>query len=260
MNEITRPISTTARLLRRITDGATLQTGKTVKFSIRRQSDGRYWDGSAFTSTTYAEVSATDAYVAAQNNHTRGLYYYDIAGPAAADVYEWCSVYTDTYDIVESGEIRWTAVDANAAAARTRVELALAEAAPGTVDGVPTCTEEGHIGQTVTVFDITGTYALQYAAIKDQTDLIPASPASTSDTQSAKLAADGLDLVIPEPDSPTLNIRQALALVMAAVAGKASGLAGTTATFKGVGGTTTRISATVDEDGNRSAVTVTPPA
>ena len=53
-----------------------------------------------------------------------------------------------------------------------------------------------------------------------------------------------------------LTPRGALRLTMAALAGKASGLAGTTATFRNaVADTKARITATVDVDGNRTAVT-----
>jgi hypothetical protein len=49
--------------------------------------------------------------------------------------------------------------------------------------------------------------------------------------------------------------RQALRVVLAALAGKLSGAATNTATIRNVDDTKTRITATVDADGNRSAVT-----
>jgi hypothetical protein len=53
-----------------------------------------------------------------------------------------------------------------------------------------------------------------------------------------------------------LTVRQGLRLISAALLGKASGLATTSATYRDVGDTKNRIVATVDGDGNRSAVTL----
>ncbi|MEK6760107.1 MAG: hypothetical protein AABY51_10070 [Deltaproteobacteria bacterium] len=53
-----------------------------------------------------------------------------------------------------------------------------------------------------------------------------------------------------------LTARQLVRVMASALAGKASGGGTTTVTFTGVDGVTTRITATVDANGNRSAVTV----
>lgn len=71
------------------------------------------------------------------------------------------------------------------------------------------------------------------------------------------LSATGLDSVVVESG---LNARQALSLVGAALAGILSGAGTATITIKGAGVATTRIVATCDADGNRSALTLTPPA
>jgi hypothetical protein len=55
-----------------------------------------------------------------------------------------------------------------------------------------------------------------------------------------------------------LTVRQHMRLVAAALFGKASGLATTTATFRDTGDTKDRIVATVDANGNRTAVTTDP--
>jgi hypothetical protein len=52
-----------------------------------------------------------------------------------------------------------------------------------------------------------------------------------------------------------LTLRGAIRLDTAALAGKVSGAAGTSVAIRNVGDTKTRISATVDADGNRTAVT-----
>jgi hypothetical protein len=71
------------------------------------------------------------------------------------------------------------------------------------------------------------------------------------------LAAAGLDSIVVETG---LNARQALAVNAAALAGVLSGAATTTVTVKGAGVATTRITATVDADGNRSVVTLALPS
>ncbi len=57
-----------------------------------------------------------------------------------------------------------------------------------------------------------------------------------------------------------MNARQGLSVAVAALAGVLSGAAGTTVVIKGGGVATTRITATVDSSGNRSAITLNPPS
>lgn len=71
------------------------------------------------------------------------------------------------------------------------------------------------------------------------------------------LASNGLDSITIETG---LNARQALALIAAAEAGKVSGAEANAPVFKGAGVATTRITATCDAAGNRTAVTLSPPA
>jgi hypothetical protein len=71
------------------------------------------------------------------------------------------------------------------------------------------------------------------------------------------LAAAGLDQVVIEAG---MNARQAMAITSAGIAGVLSGAATTTVVIKGAGVATTRITATVDADGNRSEVTLALPS
>lgn len=81
--------------------------------------------------------------------------------------------------------------------------------------------------------------------------------AGISDKTGYKLAADGVDLIVAESG---INMRQATALILAVSAGKISGADTTTVTIKGADTSTTRVLATVDTSGNRSSMTLTPPA
>ncbi len=100
----------------------------------------------------------------------------------------------------------------------------------------------------------------EVAAIKAKTDLIPASPAAvgsamalTSGERDA-VAAALLDLANGVEAGYTP--RQALRLVLSALAAKLSGAATTTVVIRDVGDTKARITAVVDASGNRSAVTL----
>jgi hypothetical protein len=81
--------------------------------------------------------------------------------------------------------------------------------------------------------------------------------AVASVTAGVTLAAAGLDSITVETG---LNGRQALAEILAACAGVLSGAGTGTITIKNPAGATTRITATTDSSGNRSAIALNPPA
>lgn len=94
----------------------------------------------------------------------------------------------------------------------------------------------------------------EVSAIKAKTDNLPASPAAVSDIPTANTNADALlDRAAGVETNRTL--RQALRLILAVCTGKASGLNTTTATYRDTNDSKNRVVATVDVDGNRSAVT-----
>ena len=71
-----------------------------------------------------------------------------------------------------------------------------------------------------------------------------------------KLASDGLDSIVVEVG---VNARQALSPILAASAGVLSGAGTGTIVIKGGNVATTRITASTDADGNRTAVTLSLP-
>lgn len=106
-----------------------------------------------------------------------------------------------------------------------------------------------------TLSTIAGYIDTEVTAIKAKTDNLPASPAAVSDIPSANANADALlDRVNGVESGYTL--RQALRLMLSSMAAKLSGAATTTVTIRDVGDTKDRIVATVDADGNRSALTL----
>lgn len=73
----------------------------------------------------------------------------------------------------------------------------------------------------------------------------------------AALAADAVDEILDEQiGDSTVTMRQALKLLAATLGGKLSGAATTTVTIRNVADDTNVVTATVDADGNRSAVTL----
>lgn len=105
-----------------------------------------------------------------------------------------------------------------------------------------------------TISAIAGYVDTEVAAIKAKTDNLPASPAATADIPTAAQNAAAL-LDLSDGIETSITPRQAMRLILAALAGKLSGAGGTTITIRNVGDSKNRITATVDSSGNRSAVT-----
>lgn len=94
----------------------------------------------------------------------------------------------------------------------------------------------------------------EVAAIKAKTDNLPAAPAAVSDIPTANANADAL-LDRANAVETSLTLRQAMRLMSAALAGKLSGAATASVVIRNVGDSKDRITATVDANGNRTAVT-----
>jgi hypothetical protein len=94
----------------------------------------------------------------------------------------------------------------------------------------------------------------EVGAIKAKTDNLPALPAAVSNIPTANQNADAL-LDRVDGVETGLTFRSALRLMAAVLFGKASGLSTTTAAYRDSNDTKNRIVATVDVDGNRTAVT-----
>lgn len=95
----------------------------------------------------------------------------------------------------------------------------------------------------------------EVAAIKAKTDNLPAAPAAVSDIPTANQNADAL-LDRTAGVETNRTVRQALRLLLAGMVGKLSGAATTTVTIRDTNDSKDRIVATVDADGNRTAVTL----
>lgn len=105
--------------------------------------------------------------------------------------------------------------------------------------------------QLTTIDDFLDT---EIAAIKAKTDNLPASPAAVGSAMT--LSNAGIDAIFDRTDGVETGytMRQALRLMAAALLGELSGAATTTITIRDIGDSKTRVTATVDSDGNRSGV------
>lgn len=79
---------------------------------------------------------------------------------------------------------------------------------------------------------------------------------SLTDKDGFTLSAAGVDAILDEVVEGSMTLRQALRIYLSALAGKSSGGGTSTITFRDLADSKNRISATVDADGNRTAVTL----
>lgn len=111
--------------------------------------------------------------------------------------------------------------------------------------------------QLTTIDDFLDT---EVAAIKAKTDLIPASPAAVGDAMTLTSGERNsvADALLDRADGVETGVtpRQGFRLMLATLVGKLSGAATTTINIRDTGDSKNRISATVDSDGNRTAVTL----
>lgn len=105
------------------------------------------------------------------------------------------------------------------------------------------------VGIVTDVFDLSANVTLASGAI---TAAVVATGAIDADA----LAADAVDEILDEIVEGTLTLRQVLRIVLAALAGKASGGGTTTITFRDVADAKSRLSMVVSSAGDRSAVTL----
>ncbi len=108
-----------------------------------------------------------------------------------------------------------------------------------------------HVAGTVSTFDALLTTLASAHGAGSWADV------TVSDKTGFKLASDGTDAISIESG---LNLPQALAIIGASACGTLSGASTATIVIAGAGVATTRITATTDVFGNRSAVVLTPPA
>lgn len=101
-----------------------------------------------------------------------------------------------------------------------------------------------------------GADKLQVHADEITAGLITAAAIATNAIDADALAADAIDEIWDEVIEGTTTARQTMRLANSANASKTSGMGTATGTIRDIGDTKDRIVATVDVDGNRSAITL----
>jgi hypothetical protein len=99
---------------------------------------------------------------------------------------------------------------------------------------------------------VSGSESALLGAVNAKTTNLPASPAATGAAMS--LTTTALDAILDRPVEGTYTIRHALEILLAEMAGKASGGGTATIVYKNPDDTKSRVTLTVDTLGNRSAV------
>lgn len=131
--------------------------------------------------------------------------------------------------------------------------------------GVPKVDESHHGGSAQTAGDLVALLNTiddfidtEIAAIKAKTDNLPAAPAAVGDIPTANQVRDAIFARAYSAAYGSLTFDQLTKLVWAVLFGKASGLGTTIAIYRNMADTADVVTATVDADGNRSAVTLSP--
>jgi hypothetical protein len=124
----------------------------------------------------------------------------------------------------------------------------------------------GNIGGTVqAVVDgyvtVTGTVSaniIQWRGTQPnvlQTNRVDAYVGENNDKTGYALSATGVDAIIDEIIEGTLTLRQSLRIIYAVLFGKSTGGGTASVTFRDIGDTKARVTATVDANGNRTGIT-----
>lgn len=253
------------------TDHITRKTGVTG-FTVYRSRNGG--TATAMTTPTVAEVDATnmpgvytllmdeDMTVGAGNDSEEMIFHITASGmdPVSGSI----ELYRHPLDGVltshaTAGTLGKAIADIETDAAAILVDTAEIGAAGAGL------TEAGGTGNHLTAInlpnqtmDITGNLSGSVGSVTGAVGSVTAGVTVTTnnDKTGYRLSATGVDDVLDEVYEGTTTLRQFLRLAASAMWGKLSGAATTTVAIRDEADTKARITATVDADGNRSAVTL----
>jgi hypothetical protein len=219
-------------------------------------------DLSAAQVNTEVDTAISDAALATAANLATVAGYLDTEIAAIlADTNELQTDWTNggRLDLILDGRASQTSVDDLPTNAELSTALASADdavlAAVATVDSnVDAILEDTGTTLPATLATIAGYIDTEVAAIKAKTDNLPAAPAATGDIPTANQNADAL-LDRADAMGTGLTLRKILRGIGAALLGKVSGAGTASIVFRDVNDSKNVITATVDEDGNRSDVT-----
>lgn len=256
------------------------QTGAALGYSIERLSDGLFWDFAASGVGTGQSFTPSPGSLLSSLPEDAGIYagrYKAVLLQTPTDQFtdgDYCVTIHDTANsntvVAELVTTMHGGDDAPVfPSAADPWAVATGSHAAGTFGALVETNLDAALSSRVTAFTYTPPDNTSLAslagsvgsnlnslvnAIKAKTDNLPASPAAAGPVQ---LAANGLDAIVIEPG---VNARQALVPILATACGQISGAGTNTIVIKGGNTTTTRITATVDAAGNRTAVALNLPS
>lgn len=175
-----------------------------------------------------------------------------------AEVQSECTDALNAYDPPTNAEMvarTLAAADYATATALATVDTVV-DAIQAKTDNLPSDPADASVIASATgaILTAVGDVQTDVTAILDDTGTSGVVVAAASKT-GYRLSATGVDDILDEPVEASATVRQSLRLHNAVLGGKASGLETTAATFRDLGDTKDVVVATVDGDGNRSAVT-----
>lgn len=246
-------------------------TGKNL-YALIRNSTGGVWNGSSFVSYATANLSTYATSLIEQGTASR-YYAATFSASIATGVYN-VAVYerqgaspAEGDPLVAAGQVEWNGSTVVALDTRAPSSTALSNV-------TWTDTKAGYLDATVSSRLATAGYTApdntNIGAIKTQTDKFSFDGSNYVNAHD-KVNDDktGYSLTSAEENAiadalldrgngieTSYTLRQALRIVLSALGGKLSGAASTTVYIRDVGDAKDRITATVDSDGNRTAVTL----
>lgn len=237
--------------------------GDYTLYALLLNTAGQVWNGAAFEAPqdanwsdydiALAEVQNTELYLGNMPAVAAGVYYFavrrQIAGaPAVTDPL----VGTGVLQWDGSAEVVQATIDSNVDAILVDTGIDI----PATLATLATAADLAVVDGNVdlTLADLGGMdLKLDDLLLYVGTDGVVVAAASKA---GYALSAAGVDAILDEVVEGTYTFRQMMRLFMAALAGLSDGGGTTTITFRDVADSLDRIEATVDADGNRTALTL----
>lgn len=216
------------------------------------------WSTAARTLTAATNITSTGGTTVPQTGDS----FARLGAPAGASVSaDIAAVKVDTAAIlVDTG----TTLDGRIPAALVggRMDASVGAMAAGVLTATAIAADaitDAKVAADVTIASVTGAVGSVTGNVGGNVVGSVGSLTTNNDKTGYRLSATGVDDLLDDAiGDGTITMRQALRVILAASAGKLSGAATATITIRNTADSANVIVATVDADGNRSAVTVTP--
>lgn len=233
-------------------DGKTAETALTIAQADVRLSKngGNIAQKNESTSCTHDELGVYDCPLDTTDTNTLGRLQLWVAESGALPVWhEFMVVTANVYDTLCSTDLFQTDLTQIGGVAQSATDLK--DFADAGYDPATNKVQGLVLADTTT--DVTNDVGITQAGADKAWST---TTRALTDKTGFSLSASGIDAIIDEVVEGTLTLRQAVRIYLAALGGKSSGGGTNTLTFRDNADSKARITATVDSDGNRTAVTL----